>query len=190
MAELEADEQLKYSLMWHDEGYRKSAPNEEKFLPVVVDAICELGIKKKDTIIDYGCGNGAAVNLFNKIGMNASGVDFVEHALDREIPFIRSCLWELPDISSKWAFSTDVMEHIPEEKVTAVLDGIRARTTHGAYFLIHLGKDPWGFRVEGVGEELHVTQKPAEWWANLLFERWPHIRVASEGKKAAFSCEV
>ena len=80
--------------------------------------------------------------------------------------FIHSNLW------SKWhgpfdvGYCCDVMEHLPPEKVDAVLKRI-FKNCESCFFSIHFGED--SFR-KVVGHPLHLTVKPFSWWLDKLKE--------------------
>lgn len=137
-----------------------------------------------ETVIDFGCGTGRATKKFVDMGFSAVGVDFV-NAVQGDVPFIHACLWAMPDMSADWGFCADVMEHIPPEKVSDVLHQIRRRTTKGCFFQISLTKDSFGDRI---GERLHLTVQPADWWSEQLNKHWGRVKVTQRGTTAIAIC--
>lgn len=102
-------------------------------------------------------------------------MDIAKNCLEVDVPFIRACLWELPVISSRWSFCTDVMEHIPEDKVPDVLEQISARTEEGAFFQIAMRPDSSGMLI--IGEQLHLTIREMPWWEEGLKEFWERVEM-------------
>lgn len=181
---LEDIEREKYEKVWADPRYREHSPGER----LVEKAIGELGMRHGQSVIDYGCGTGRAVEKFTRAGFITLGIDHAGNCLDPDVlgRFMRACLWDLPAISSDWAFCTDVMEHIPEEKVDEVLTRMRANTGCGAFLQIAFNPD--GFGPMLIGEPLHLTLKPANWWTEKLTELWREVETDDHGSQAIFVC--
>ncbi len=173
MDRLAEEERAKYQAMWARLEYRRYSPGED----LVETAIEALGMKAGESVIDYGCGTGRAAKKFEHKGFIVRGVDFVAKALETDVPFSAHCLWDLPAIDSDWAFCSDVMEHISTEMVGAVLAGIANRTTRGAFFQISTVPDGLGSLI---GKVLHLTVRPAGWWANRLKRHWSEVRILSK----------
>ena len=113
------------------------------------------------------------------------GVDIADNCLEEDVAFMRACLWRLPKITSKWAYCTDVMEHIPEEKVNDVLEQIFERTDGGAFFQIALTKDASGPLI--LGEPLHLTIQDTDWWFGQLCKFWDTV-VTRRGTNLIAKC--
>ncbi|MGX9443864.1 hypothetical protein ACWX0K_14980 [Nitrobacteraceae bacterium UC4446_H13] len=111
------------------------------------------------SLYDFGSGKGIAVAKFRDAGFAATGIDHVKLTPDT----IRACLWSLPaDLSVvDFGFCADVMEHIPLARVDDVLSGIAQHVSAAAYFRIATVPDAMG---KLIGETLHLTVCPAEWW--------------------------
>ena len=129
--------------------------------------------------IDFGCGTGRATAALIKEGFDAKGVDIAQNAVDNSIPFELACLWE-KSFEAKWAYSCDVLEHIPPEHVEAVLDNMK---TENCFLRVHLHEDKFG---KNVGETLHLTIQPHEWWLEQISKRWNVIHHESNGTASTF----
>lgn len=166
MDQLAEQEREKYQLMWSRDEYRISSPGER-----MVDYMLEiLPVMPNDSIIDYGCGTGRAVYRFMSYGYPTVGVDIAKNAIDLTsdytIDFVNANLWQLPVyLTSNWCYCTDVLEHIPPEKIDDVLKGIFKRTRKGGFFTISHQPDKMG---ELIGETLHLTVKPWRWWMDKI----------------------
>jgi SAM-dependent methyltransferase len=167
-------EREKYERMWANPGYRRRAPGMEH----AMGARQFLNMRAGDSIYDWGCGTMRATALFKACGLAATGIDFARNASEFPgVPFIEACLWELPDmVPADWGFCSDVMEHIPPERVSEVLAGIAARTRRQVYFIISTQADRWGPKALGV--PLHLTVKPNGWWIEEIRKAFPVVRTS------------
>ena len=176
MDSLAIAERDKYRRMWAEPSYRHASPGES----LVSDFLEAVPWKPGDTLIDLGCGTGRAGLSLHRAGLDVTLLDLWNGALDPDpkinLPFIEGLLWNIPVVGAKWSwfFCTDVMEHIPTEKVDAVLDNIARITTKGGYMQIALCPDSCG---QYIGETLHLTLKPENWWTEKLIKHWKVERL-------------
>ena len=161
---LEESEQEKYVKMWENPDYRKVAPGEQLTDFFQLSCKPEAGSR----IIDFGCGTGRAAVALKEAGFNVSGVDFAPNCLDlsSNIPLSIHNLWDLPEsISCDWGYCCDVMEHIPPDKIDAVLTSLSKACKKGCFFNISMQPD---FFSLGSSDKLHLTVMPVEWWITML----------------------
>jgi SAM-dependent methyltransferase len=166
-------ERLKYEKTWDRRNYRLNSPGERS-VPQFLSKDPERG-----TLIDFGCGTGRATRKLINSGFDAFGVDIANNAVDTGIPVEVACLWE-KKFSAKWAYSCDVLEHIPTEHIDAVLDNM---DTENCFLRVHLHEDKFG---KTIGEVLHLTVKPHEWWLEKISKRWNIIEHESNGITSTF----
>jgi hypothetical protein len=182
---LEDRERKKYEEMWKFDLYRKDAPGEG----MVDEAIKALGLKSGDSVIDFGCGTGRASQKMLDSGLNVTSVDFASNCMDADVKlnFVNACLWDLPEMQADYGYCTDVMEHIPMEKVLLVLQGIRDRCSKGAFFNIATRPDMLGGLI---GRKLHMTVIAKEDWLKILQKYWPSIEMRPHinDKEVTFIC--
>lgn len=173
---LKIREQAKYQEMWSHDGYRDFAPGER----YADQAIAALGMVPGDSVIDFGCGTGRGAAALKSAGMVVTAVDFAGNCLDIEalhLDFRQECLWELPDtLIADYGYCTDVMEHIPLEKVDAVLAGIARCCRYGAFFNISTTDDNCGRLV---GRKLHMSILTAGAWATALRRHFPQCTITA-----------
>lgn len=178
---LHTREKAKYEVIWNHPDY---GGGQQDLL--AWEAFREWVPITTASAVVLGCGAGKLVAKLVGEGYDAYGVDITEEALRSQglhttlAPrFYEATLWDLPEELTD-AFDlgicTDVMEHIPTEKVRDVFRNIFrvARTT---LFAISLGEDQWGPRV--LGEPLHLTVRHEVWWGKEMKTACPeaHIRL-------------
>lgn len=168
-------EALKYGKLWETDIYRAVAPGEH----VVQLFVSQANPKPGSTVIDFGCGTGRAALLLAAFGrMNVTMVDFTGNCLDPDIKaacdtqkdvlrFVKADLEKPLPVVGEYGFCTDVMEHIPTEKVDRVLDHILLAARH-VFFQISLVDDVCG---KLIGEPLHLTVQPFAWWLEQFTKR-------------------
>lgn len=175
---LEETEPAKYQRIWDVPAYRTVSPGE-RLLPYILDA---LQPSRGAKIIDFGCGCGRATQALSCQGYDVLGIDFAPNCLDPDImvPFCIANLWDLPkDISGDFGVCCDVMEHIPPEKVDAVLANISKAVRSRIYFNISLRPDQCGAFI---GQPLHLTVMPHTWWHAKLNEYFPSVTALDDGQ--------
>ena len=105
-------------------------------------------------------------------------LDFVRNCLDADVKaivdgpdpklyFIKADLEKPIPIAAEYGFCTDVMEHIPPDKVGVVLDNI-LKAAQRVWFSIALFEDACG---KLIGETLHLSVHPFEWWKEQFEKR-------------------
>lgn len=167
-------EALKYGKLWENpEGgdeanaYRKFAPGEDL-------ATIFMGVAKPkpgSDIVDFGCGTGRGGLMLAVLGLRVTLVDFVRNSLDTDVRdalatqahvlrFVKHDLETKLPFVAEYGFCTDVMEHIPPDKVIQVLMNVLMGAQH-VFFSIATEPDVCG---KMIGETLHLTVQPYEWW--------------------------
>jgi SAM-dependent methyltransferase len=187
-------ERRKYEQVWKHDDYRIYSPglHDAEKVPLIA-TLRERGVK---TILDAGCGTG---KLMHKL-MTEHGDEFAVHGFDISANCLDSafddvkdeiltvgCLWDPHDFDREYdaILCTDVLEHIPTEHVPAVLRNFRRCSRKLCYLAIALFPD--GFGPKLVGEPLHLTVQPVEWWlaelAKVGFEVTGHaVERTADGR--------
>lgn len=179
----EESERAKYEQIWTVGDYRKVSPGRE----CIEQAAELLRIQPGNSIADFGCGTGRAVKWLSGQGYTAVGVDIAGNCLEESVPFVQCALWDahsLPKV--EYGFSTDVLEHIPTERLRAALQAIHDSVSIACYFNIDTIPDSFGVRI---GQRLHMTVMGHERWLELLREFWPNVEcVGHDDRQAIFVC--
>lgn len=183
---LEDREAVKYQRMWSIKDYRRTSPGE-----LLVETFLQrCGVAPGARILDLGCGSGRAAKRLSESGYDLLAIDHAPNALDddcRSIPFCVSNLWRLPaNVRGDWGFCADVAEHIPPEKVDEVLACIAQACSEGAFFSISFRPDSFG---ECVGEVLHLTVRPSDWWREQLSKHFSNVTDTSDERNGVFVCK-
>ena len=161
----------KYTELWNSVPEYREASAADLLAPAFLSYFAR-EIRRGERILDFGCGAGRSAVPFLAKGLQVDLIDFVETCLDpdiflrtvtQDIRFWDACLWNLPpDLPiADWIVCFDVLEHLPEEKVGDALKAMAQRMRRGGLFSIDLCADRFG---EEVGDTLHLTLKPKEWW--------------------------
>jgi len=138
-----------------------------------LDAIMEL-IKSCNpkSVLDVGCGVGNLVKRMRDIGIAAYGTDFSPDLRsywgdNPHLQVAEAKAQPFPDKFFELVISTDVMEHIHEEDIPAVVEEMK-RVGKEVLVLVAVEK-----KLNQHQLLYHVTNKPMEWWVEHL----PGVRV-------------
>lgn len=165
-------EVLKYGRLWEMPDYRLVAPGEQ-LAPLFVKIA---NPKPGQTVIDFGCGTGrGALALKRSADLKVIMVDFVRNCLDdtvhkelnSDLQFHKLDLQQPLPFIARYGYCTDVMEHIPPDKVDVTLDHV-LKAAQNVFFSIATDKDVCGKLID---EELHLTVQPYQWWLKKFVER-------------------
>ena len=169
-------EKRKYQQVWAHGAYRKFSPGEQEH----ARAVTQMGMRQGNSVIDFGCGEGKSVKFFDGMGMPAYGIEFAPNApSEKGIVVLEACLWDVPEMPPvDFGFCCDVMEHIPPEKVDAVLETIRRMTLKRTYFRISTVADRFG--PDLIGKQLHLVVANLAWWETKFAPLWKETRVVEE----------
>ena len=163
-----SDEQEKYLKAWNHPEYRKWSPGEE-CVPLFLETAKPA---KGETLVDWGCGTGRASLKLADAGLVVIALDFAANCMDGNVQaeveaeylsFLEHDLTQPIDLRADYGFCCDVMEHIPEEDVDAVLTNILQNSLH-VMFQISTVEDHFSKVMGDIEGQLHLTVKPYSWW--------------------------
>ena len=186
MTDLIESEADKYRRVWSSPDYRRVSPGMMEAERAFIGMGCQPG----ETLTDYGSGTCRATKWFQDKGLDVLGIDHAGNAGEEPtVPVLIDCLWDLTVMAprSAYGFCCDVMEHIPPEKVDAVLANIARLTTRHAWFRIATRLDVMGPQL--IGEPLHLSVHNGGWWHAKLCEHFPVVEtIRVDGQDAVFMC--
>ena len=112
-------------------GYQNYRWMPELTMRMVHHMIVDLGIKKKQKVLDFGCAKGYSVKSFRMFDIDAYGVDISSYAIQSVIPdkwktpeYCKLIVdWEMPfkNIKFDWIIAKDAIEHLNEEELSKFL---------------------------------------------------------------------
>jgi len=161
--------------MWDRPEYRAIAPGED----LAQLFLAQVRPRPGASVIDFGCGTGRGALMLALLSkLNVTMVDFVGNCLDPEVRdmlttqahalrFVKADLEKPLPVAAEYGYCTDVMEHIPPEKVNAVLNHILRAAQH-IFFSISTVEDTCGVLI---GEPLHLSIHPYAWWLDQFNQR-------------------
>ena len=159
-------ERKKYQKAWAHDDYRNYAPGE-----VLIEHYVQQIRPSKGRWIDFGTGTGRAALAMHRRGFDVTMIDIADNCLDAEVKkeignrLVIGNLWQPMDLPrAPEGYCTDVMEHIPEDHVDAVVKNALSLCDR-VFFQICLREDHFG---QVLGEHLHLTVKPFTWWLKRL----------------------
>lgn len=172
---IEREELDKYQAVWNNRGYADQADGD----PCVIPAWHALGCKPEETMIDWGCGSGKPAKKFQDMGLQVTGFDVAFNCLDPgvDVKLVIGFLWNPPkELTADYSFSTDVLEHIPPERLDECMDVLRDRTRKAGFFQVDTFPDISGPKMNPP-RMLHLSLHSAQWWLNEFKKRWPVVRM-------------
>ena len=154
------------------------------------------------TLLDYGCGAGQYVRIFNDMGVNAFGYEPSSYACGQKIHTGKMST-NLPVLDYDTVICFDVAEHVPIDEVDNFLQKIKKVSVKNfiCIFSICFSDNP-DFQYDST----HVTKRSKEWWIYKLYQngyqlmRTPkdwiyknqtvvaHVEVENNEKKSECAC--
>ncbi len=123
---------------------------------------------KAKALLDVGCGRGEVLKMVEGLGLMPHGCDVVvPEVLDSHRIDLIEGAHELPYMAQSFDLvtCTDVMEHLLEEDVPAVLKELAAVARGPVLLAIcHIPDKPGKYGPD----TLHITVHPREWWEQKI----------------------
>ncbi len=149
-------EKEKYDRLWQLKRHHSLCATR---LPHYVHAYARPG----ERILDIGCGDGTSVRIMREMGLQAFGVDISLNGLridERFVFVMESPVWDMPYDDNQFdiSCSTDLLEHLPEDKVEAAISEICRVTKRLTVHFVETVPD------EKFGMTMHLTMQEPQWW--------------------------
>lgn len=122
---------------------------------------------KPESVIEIGAARGYVLKRLEDAGIRVQGIEISHHCyLTRVVESIlewdvTQTPWPFKDKEFDLAFSCAVLEHIPENKIDAVVSEIRRVSRRGMHG-VDFGQHDDGF------DKTHCLFRPREWWTQKL----------------------
>lgn len=149
---VDKSEKQKYEEIWAAGSYRsQSARPFALYLKNYVKGRC----------LDIGCGDGVTMRTLNKDRhIHCHGVDITTDQLKDKTFIYTAPAWDMlfPKNEFDFTFSTDVLEHLPPDKIEQTIYEIARVTRLKTIHQIATFK---------MGNE-HLTVQPIEWWRQMF----------------------
>jgi len=150
--------------------------------PMVEALINFIGIKKNETLLDFGCARGYVVRAMAERGIDAYGCDISNYAIKNCDKSIKDRVFQLIKKISKdniyetlpldcfdYIIAKDVFEHIPADQLLVLLGGLR-EVSDKLYVLVPLG-DNGVYRIpEYELDASHVIAESEIWWQSIFWD--------------------
>ncbi len=156
-------EAAKYQRCWDNPAYRIACHSVSLW-----EERRDLFPTSFSSALDIGCGLGKILDVWNILGIETWGVDLVENCLDPGIAkkwghqFRLDCLWVMKwDRRFDLGICTDVMEHIPPDRVHDTLARIGECCNKVIFKIAHSPN-----HLDG--ESLHLTLEDYNWWVETM----------------------
>jgi len=147
----------------------------ELTMALAMTIIDHLGIKRGQSILDYGCAKGYLVKAFRLLGRMAHGVDISEYAISHSNEYcsnINSILFLPEKPNFDFVIAKDVFEHIQPEELKMELIWIRYHSKN-LFVIVPLGKNGQYNSPKNNLDITHVICEDETWWKEFfVYNGW------------------
>jgi SAM-dependent methyltransferase len=162
----------------------------EQTMPMAMTIIDEMQIKRKMTVLDYGCAKGFLVKALLLLYRNAWGIDISNYSIDQADSQVKHrCVlkkkelvmnsWQLENMPERFDFciAKDVLEHVDSFYIIATLKSINAKKM---MVIVPLGENGVYRAPSNNLDKSHKICRPEQWWIDTLrqggwvLERFEH----------------
>ena len=154
-------ERDKYEAAYRDPKYRMQGTRKQDCYNAVTNSV----IDADERLVDVGCGRGEILDLAEKLGLNATGVEVVPYLIDNErVKFGNA--WDTKHEDSKFDIVCcfDVLEHLRPEDTVATLQELKRISGR----IILMSANNRSTIKNGV--ELHINRRGYDEWEQLIKE--------------------
>jgi hypothetical protein len=159
-------------------GYMNFSWMPELTLRMAHFMVVHLGLKAKDTVLDYGCAKGFLVKALRLLNIQAHGVDVSEYAIENVDSSVKKYCRQVVNSDDpalfpqkySWLISKDVFEHIPEPELRKFLT-VSRKNVEKMFVVVPLSADDTSGKYiipEYDNDITHVIMKTKGWWSKLF----------------------
>ncbi|RMG39428.1 MAG: class I SAM-dependent methyltransferase [Candidatus Dadabacteria bacterium] len=135
------------------------------------------GLKKGDRILEVGCAKGYVLVEFKRLGFDVYGIDTSQYAVSCAHPEVSDKIkvgnaekLPFPDNFFAFVFAKDMLPHVPENKIRAVIAEFIRVSTGKVFFEIGCGETKEELRRMKAWDPTHQCIHPPQWWDRLFAE--------------------
>lgn len=146
----------------------------ELTIPMAMVLIDTLGIRPRQSVLDFGCAKGFVVKALRMLRRGAVGIDISEYAIAQADQDTAPHVHLVEDLEA-WslthrfdhAVAKDVLEHVPYEAIDPTLRAL-ARMSDSLLVVVPLGSGG-RYVIESYERDVtHVIREDAHWWLDRL----------------------
>lgn len=154
-------------------GFRWMPERSCREAMAIIDA---LYIKKKQSVLDFGCAKGFLVKALRLLGRDAYGCDASRYAVctaDTSVrQFIRLCTPEIPfpfERHFDFVIAKDVLEHFDEKELFKFLTHM-SKNSEMLFVAVPIGDGERFYVPEYNYDATHKIAQTPDWWKNAFNE--------------------
>lgn len=153
----------------------KSLYEDYRWMPEMTLPMCEaiikhLGVKRGDSLLDFGCARGYTVRAMRDLGVCAFGYDVSLWAINNADIMAHRYLTGLHStafshkLAYDWVVAKDVLEHVPDLSSTTI--NIMEAARRGVFVVVPLGYGEDGYEVPEYDLDVtHIHRLSLQTWA-------------------------
>lgn len=155
----------------------------ELTIPMAYDMILELGIKRNDKVLDFGCAKGYLVRAFRLLGHKAFGVDISQYAIDscpHEVaPYVSTIEnMKMEECVFDFTIAKDVFEHVPHDELDRTIDWVMKRSKR-LFVAVPLGNGIV-YEIPAMDrDKTHIIRESMDWWIETFDRLGYNVSFAS-----------
>jgi SAM-dependent methyltransferase len=165
-------------------GYSDYRWLPEATIPLAHELVTQLGIRKSDLVLDFGCAKGFLVKALRLLRYDAWGYDTSTYAVSRAPDDVRGYILSDLEIAPHfdWVISKDVLEHVPHAELPQLLKRL-CEMTGRAFVVVPLGAKGKYVIADYELDVTHVIREDLWWWCRAFEAAGFYIERATTDMK-------
>lgn len=147
-----------------------------RYKPCVTKMIDYYQLEKGSRVLELGCAKGFVLIEFLKQGMDVSGIDLSQYAVDHAVEMVKefvhqgSCTsLEFDDDAFDLVYSKEMLPHLTQNEVAAALrEAQRVCKTDNIFLEIQVGNSQEDRDLIYNWDITHQCVESSDWWRNFL----------------------